>query len=110
MLHILLAENIEQIYMNIFHLNYLNKRESVPASPSKFFEHTCLKRIIFPGIFIAILLRVGSPNCSTFQNNAAYYLASLVYSVNTINPKRCRCNSETSTNVTCHCNFYPTFL
>lgn len=83
MLHILQAETMERFYMNLFlhGFNYLNKWESVPASSNKCIEHTPLKGIIFSDIFIAILLRVGSPDRSTFQKNAAYYWASPVYSV-----------------------------
>lgn len=54
MLHILLAESMEHFYMNLFlhGLNYLNKRESVPAYSSKCFEHTHLKGIIFYDILL----------------------------------------------------------
>lgn len=72
-------------YMNLFffstwiQLFFFKKRESMPASSSKFFEHTHLKWIIFLIIlFIAMLLRVGSPSCCTFQNNATYYLRCII--------------------------------
>lgn len=103
--------NLYEIFLFPHGVNHLNKREFMPASSRKFFEHTHLKGIIFSdSTFYCYIAQSRVPACSTFQNNATYYLASPVYSVSTINLKLSRCTSDTPTNVTCHCNFYPTFF